>query len=229
MIRPHGRQPSPEAAPITSAKFVTVIRLGGSPTGSLSQSGKYLNPSGPLPAMFVAMAPATRTSANPHSHHDDVGAALNAYTTMLRRYLYVLGADRNRVDDLIQEVFVLVLRKEPEQSDRRAFGAFLRGCAKNMLLRERRSAGACREVELADEVWQQTTECQDARVEALRTCVDALPSRSRKLLESTYEDELSRSAIGQLFGMREDGIKTTLRRLRAGLRECVERRLRGDS
>ena len=113
---------------------------------------------------------------------------------MLRRYLYVLGADADRIDDLIQEVFVVALRKTAEQYDHDAFGAFLRGCAKNMLLRARRSTGARREVELADEVWQHATERYDERIDALQTCLDALPPRSRKLLESTYANGLSRLA-----------------------------------
>ena len=175
------------------------------------------------------MASATHSSADRNRRGDDLGQRLTSHATMLRRYLYVLGADADRIDDLIQEVFVVALRKTAEQYDHDAFGAFLRGCAKNMLLRARRSTGARREVELADEVWQHATERYDERIDALQTCLDALPPRSRKLLESTYANGLSRLATGQLFGMRANGIKTTLRRLRDGLRLCVERRLRGNS
>ena len=171
------------------------------------------------------MAAATRVSANQERQR----AELASHATMLRRYLFVLGTDESRVNDLIQEVFLVVLRKHVEQGDRKAFAAFLRGCAKNMRLRELRSVGARREVELADEVWNEATECRDARVDALRRCVADLPERSRKVLRATYTDGMSRAATAQLLGMRDDGIKTMLRRLREGLRDCVARRLGGNA
>jgi len=147
---------------------------------------------------------------------------------MLRRYLFVLGTEANRIDDLIQEVFLLVLEKGAEQRDPKAFGTFLRGCAKNMRLRELRSSSARREVELADEVWHEATERSDVRVDALRRCTDELPPRGRKLLQATYTDGMGRAAAAELLGMRVDGVKTLLRRLRETLRQCVERRLKGD-
>jgi len=157
--------------------------------------------------------------------------ALQPHGAMLRRYLFVLGARVDRLDDLVQEVFVLVLQKGLDDRGPAAVGAFLRGVAKNLLLRDRRSAGARREVELADEVWRE--ECGEGgggeRVDALRGCVEALPDRSRALLQRTYTDRLGRAAVAAELGLRADGVKTALRRLRDGLRECVERRLRGGA
>ena len=150
---------------------------------------------------------------------------------MLRRYLHVLGARADRLPDLVQEVFVLVLQKGLEDRGLAAVGAFLRGVGKNLLLRERRSLAARREVELADEVWQQEcpAEAGEVRLEALRHCVGSLPARSRALLQRAYADGAGRAALGAEFGLLADGVKTALRRLRDGLRACVERRLRGGS
>jgi RNA polymerase sigma-70 factor (ECF subfamily) len=148
---------------------------------------------------------------------------------MLRRYLYVLGAPVDRIDDLLQEVFVLVLRRGLEDRGAGPVGAFLRGVARNLLLRERRSVAARREVELADEVWRKQCEPDDgaARLVALRRCVDALPLRSRALLARCYGDGAGRGELGAEFGLAVDGVKTALRRLRAALRACIGRRLRG--
>lgn len=179
--------------------------------------------------MYRAMASATRTAHITSDRASEPDAVFAAHVSMLHRYLYVLGALPDRRDDLIQEVFLLVLRRKPKHDNPRAFGAFLRGCAKNLLMRERRSAGARREVELADEVWREATEQSDQRLDALRTCVDTLPLRSRQLLESTYAEGLGRIDAGRRVGLGSDGVKTTLRRLRASLRDCVERRLRGES
>lgn len=150
---------------------------------------------------------------------------------MLRRYLFALGARIDRLEDLVQAVFVLVLQKGLEDRGVAAVGTFLRGVAKNLLLRERRSVAARREVEWADEAWRE--QCYDAdgdeRVHALRHCVTDLPERSRRLLHRVYTDGAGRVEVGAEFGMVPDGVKTALRRLREGLRECVERRLRGGS
>jgi RNA polymerase sigma-70 factor (ECF subfamily) len=157
--------------------------------------------------------------------------AQQPHGAMLRRYLFVLGARADRLDDLVQEVFVLVLQKGLDDRGAAAAGAFLRGVAKNLLLRERRSAGARREVELADEVWREQCGERDGgeRIDALRGCLTALPERSRALLQRTYADGLGRAAVAAELGMRADGVKTALRRLRDGLRECVERRMRGGA
>jgi RNA polymerase sigma-70 factor, ECF subfamily len=148
---------------------------------------------------------------------------------MLRRYLSTLGARPDNVDDLVQEVFVTTMTKRPEDRGPDALGAWLRGVAKNLLLRERRTAASRREVELADEVWRE--ECDDGDggelLDALQHCVGRLPGRSRAMLQSAYGEGAGRAGIGAEFGLQSDGVKTALRRLRAILRQCVERRLRG--
>lgn len=156
---------------------------------------------------------------------------LTAHAGMLRRYLFVLGAAVDRLDDLQQEVFVIALQKRLEDRGHGPVAAFLRAVAKNLILRERRSAASRREVELADQVW--TERCGDdggeARLLALRACVASLPARSRDLLARCYGAGAGRQALGTEFGLLADGVKTALRRLRAALRECVQRRLRGEA
>ena len=156
---------------------------------------------------------------------------LAGHAGMLRRYLFVLGATADRLDDLVQEVFVVALQKRIEDRGHGPVAAFLRAVAKNLLLRERRDAGRQREVELADEVWQARCGGDDgeARLAALRECVAALPARGRQLLERCYGARAGRVGLGREFGLLPDGVKTALRRLRAALRECVQRRLRGEA
>lgn len=153
-------------------------------------------------------------------------AALAAHAPMLRRYVFVLGVRADRLDDVVQEAFVVALTKPFEDRGRYATGAFLRAIGKNLVLRERRSAAARREVELADAVWNEEPG-DDARIDALRRCVADLPERSRQLLDLTYGDGAGREDAARAMGMRGDGVKTALRRLRAALRACVERRLGG--
>lgn len=147
---------------------------------------------------------------------------------MLRRYVQTLGARADRVDDLVQETFVVALQKSPASEDRSTVAAWLRSVARNLILREWRSAAKRREVELADEVWRE--QCGDGNgndlVDALRECVRGLPARSRAMLQHAYGDGEGRDELGRAFGLVADGVKTALRRLRAALKECMQRRLR---
>ena len=153
-------------------------------------------------------------------------AALAVHAAMLRRYLFVLGAPAAGIEDLLQEVFVLVMQKDFRDRGHAAVGALLRGVARNLLLRARRATAARREVELAHEVWCEDSgdDDGDERVDALRACVAALSPRARTLLELAYGEGLGRAAVAQATGMRPDGVKTALRRLRELLRACVARK-----
>jgi RNA polymerase sigma factor (sigma-70 family) len=158
-------------------------------------------------------------------------AALDCHTAMLRRYLLTLGARPDRIGDLIQEAFVVSLQKGVEDQGRAAIASWLRGVVRNLLLRERRSAGARREVELAGEVWRER--CADGDgdelVDAMRECIRQLPARGQAIVQRVYGDGDGRAAIGAEFGLVADGVKTALRRLRTALKECLERRLRGGA
>jgi DNA-directed RNA polymerase specialized sigma24 family protein len=63
-------------------------------------------------------------------------------------------------------------------------------------------------------------------VDALRDCVEQLESRSRMAVDLQYRVEAGREAIAAALGMKPDGVKTLLRRVRQVLRECVERKLK---
>lgn len=154
---------------------------------------------------------------------------LAPHAAMLRQYLFVLGAPGDRLEDLVQDVFVLVLQRGIEDRGYGPVGGFLRGVAKNLLLRDRRSIASRREVELADQVWHEQCEADEgqARLLALRQCIAALPARSRALLARCYDEGAGRRVLGAEFDLLAEGVKTALRRLRAALRQCVQRRIGG--
>lgn len=156
--------------------------------------------------------------------------ALGAHAPMLRRYLRTLGVKADHVDDLVQEAFVTALQKQPEDRGPAAIASWLRGVARNLVLRERRSDGQRREVELCDEVWQAEVGDGDGGelVDALRACVRQLPPRGRRLLQRAYGNGDGRAELGRAFGLVPDGVKTALRRLRAALKQCMEQRLRSE-
>ncbi len=148
----------------------------------------------------------------------------------LWRYLRVLGCDAATADDLVQEVFVVVMRRRDfDASMSPAVFAFLRTTARHLYLKWRRVPTALRDVEEADRVWDMR--CPDhgaARLAALRACLDGLPRRSRALLEATYGQRQGRDATARAFGIGPSGVKSALRRVRACLHDCIHKRLKED-
>lgn len=170
----------------------------------------------------------------PHPPHASPGPALGALAERLRpalwRYLRVLGADAATADDLVQEAFVIVLRRE--HFDASAPGAvftFLRTAARQLWLRAAAGRTTERELAEADAVWDarcgRGDDAGDHYVDALRACVERLPPRSQQLLAATYGDRDGRAASGARFGLGKDGVKSALRRLRAFLHRCITQRL----
>ena len=155
---------------------------------------------------------------------------------MVWRFLRFLGARGELADELTQEVFVVWLDRPPRRVDDEALGAWLRGIARN-LLREaarQRARSEARELPLLDEAaafvetqWRRLESAGrgDARRAALRTCLDALDGRGRRALELHYGEQLGRERIGAVLGIAPEGVKTLLRRTRALLRACIERRM----
>ena len=150
--------------------------------------------------------------------------------TGLRRYVRLLGADATGADDLVQEAFVIALRRDDfDASVPGAAFTFLRTTARHLWLKRHR--GRMTELELRDVevVWDER--CADggsAYVDALRRCVERLPDRSRRLLAATYGAGVGRGGAATAFAMSKDGIKSALRRLRAFLHDCIDRRLREE-
>ena len=59
-------------------------------------------------------------------------------------------------------------------------------------------------------------------------CLQQLDGRARELLERNYGSDASREAIAATMGLRAEGVKTYLRRVRDILRQCVLRRLAAE-
>lgn len=148
----------------------------------------------------------------------------------LWRYLRFLGADGTTADDLVQETFLVLLTGAFEERSPRETAAWLRLKAKRLFLdglRRRRRRREARLADLADEVWAEYARDDGGASwrAALRECLASLPERSRRAVALRYEERLSRSEMARRLSLKKNGVKTLLQRVRAGLRECVTRRL----
>ncbi|MBL8752451.1 MAG: sigma-70 family RNA polymerase sigma factor [Planctomycetes bacterium] len=174
---------------------------------------------------------AAATPARTWAEAADVEATLRRHLHGVWRYLRMLGAAPELADDLAQEAFVVVLRRDAVGLDPAALATFLRRTARFLFLRHLRDRDDV--VQLADavdELW--VRDCADddgdGMLAALRACVGELQGRSRLAVERSYglhaERDRSRVELARELGMEPNGVKTLLQRVRQTLRACVERR-----
>lgn len=156
----------------------------------------------------------------------DVSRLVRQHQTGLWRFLRALGCDPAAAEEIAQDTFVTVLRRPFEVVDDRSAAAYLRTVAKRLLWKRRRRTG--RPPTLAPEAIEAAFVAEggdeaDAIVETLRRCVARLDERDRALVDAHYRDGVSRAELARRFDMSEDGVKSWMRRVRGGLRACLER------
>jgi len=170
----------------------------------------------------------------------ELAALVKAHQAELWRYMRYLGADAHAAEDLVQDTFLTAFQSTalPEDDDDRAMARWLRGVARNLFLRHCRSSrrapvavdGAV--LERAEATWAEAfLRGGDGfdYVEALRRCLKTLSEQQQRALDLRYAERRSRAEMAGLLAMTENGVKSLLRRIRARLAECVERRLRMES
>jgi RNA polymerase sigma-70 factor, ECF subfamily len=159
---------------------------------------------------------------------DDVGAFVARHQVGLWRFLRACGCRGQQAEEIAQDALLVALHKGMAADAGDAVAAFLRQTAKHLWLRTQRDdrRRAERHAAAAELVWQQQLANDDGAgwLDALDRCLAELPARSRQALDRTYRDGLGRAELGVELGIGEHGVRTLLQRLRAALRECIERR-----
>ncbi|MCB9879225.1 MAG: hypothetical protein H6835_16640 [Planctomycetes bacterium] len=159
----------------------------------------------------------------------DPEAIVRRHQTGVWRYLRAIGAPADVAEDLLQETFLVAFDKLHDVGSDAAVAAFLRRTARHLWLRGRRDAGRREQLllEHAERAW--VADCAadggDRWLDALRDCVQRLDGRSRQVVDAFYGERRARADVARLVGLEENGLKTLLQRLRAGLRRCVDQRL----
>jgi RNA polymerase sigma-70 factor (ECF subfamily) len=165
---------------------------------------------------------------------DQLAAIVRVNQAGIYRYLRYLGADQPTAEDLVQDTFLAAFKSPSAEQDLSSPSAWLRGIARNLFLqhcrRGRRSplVASSERLDEAENTWRSVF-LRDGDgfdyLEALRQCLHDLPPKQRDVLDMRYRDQKSRGEMAQFLGMSEDGIKSLLRRIRAALAQCVEKRL----
>lgn len=158
----------------------------------------------------------------------DLAVVVRRHQAGLWRFLRALGCSPGEAEEVAQDAFVALLRGPFTEVGEGATATYLRTAAKRLLWKRRRRTRREALVELDAVETVFVADCGDggdAFVEALRGCVGELDGRSRELVEQHYREGASRAELAARFALGEEGVKSWLRRVRAALRACVERKV----
>ncbi|MCC6466123.1 MAG: sigma-70 family RNA polymerase sigma factor [Planctomycetes bacterium] len=164
------------------------------------------------------------------TREEQLTSLMNRHQADVWRYLRMLGCEPAQADDLTQDVFLYVLDHPFTDLGPAATGTYLRKCARHLFLntlkRERRMLPFGCEEE-AEAAWEAATPDGDSdeRLERLARCLEKLEGRSRQAIELRYRDEAAEAQVAAALGTTLEAAKALLKRVRARLRECVERQV----
>lgn len=176
---------------------------------------------------------------------DDVVRLVRTHQAEVWRYVRYLGATAELADDLVQDAFLQLLRAPFVERSPGETAAWLRTVVRNGYVKSlRRPPFETAELDTIEATWHGFAggpdddgaggggdggggDGGDASLRTLRGCLDTLDGRARQVVRWHYEERRSRQDIGERLGLGSDGVKSLLRRTRAILRRCLERR-RGE-
>jgi len=164
--------------------------------------------------------------------------SIEFYEELIRRYqpdvLRVVNAmlyDRNATQDLAQQVFVNAYLHLNGFDESRDFGPWIRTIARNAVREHlRRTSRHNRrlqvyaeilEVRLADN--ERAAEYEDRLHELLAVCLKKLPERSATTVRMRYQQGWSFEQMATNMGTSAGALRNLLSRVRAKLRECIEK------
>jgi len=166
-------------------------------------------------------------------HTEQLARLWTQSQSVVGAYILSLVRDFHAAEDLLQQVAVVLVREFEKYDSARPFLPWALGIAKNVVLKSRRDLG--REVgnlldqELVDRVqaaFEEQAEGWGAVRVALRQCLEKQSKRMLEVLRWRYAYDLKPQDVAHRMGVTSGAVRVMLHRARAGLRECIDRRLR---
>lgn len=172
-----------------------------------------------------------------HNSNRESGAAqLVRHHNLL--FGYILACVRNHADadDILQEVAVAVIQAATLPATDEDFVRWAREIARRRVLEFQRKAGRSRVLnpQLVARIIDETGGVEEIPAasglrDAFSSCIEELPKDSRTLLADRYSATPSDIVvIAKKLGRTSAGLYQLLYRVRALLRECVDRKLAGE-
>lgn len=172
--------------------------------------------------------------AGPSSQPNDADfvAELTRCQGSLAVYVQGLLPGDRAAADVLQQANAKIWEKRDDFEVGTHFRAWAMAIARYEVLNYRKQQARDARLRFSDEMEQTlATELQNAsddlndRQEALRQCLDGIPSEQRELLFGRYSEEESLGDFAKRIGRSVGGLKVTLHRIRNRLATCVESRL----
>ena len=149
-------------------------------------------------------------------------------------FVHALVGDRAARDEVLQEVALAILESFDRYDDARPFLPWALGIARNEVANARRRGRRfpallteAAEGALADAV-AAVSDDERVRLAHLSDCIARLEGRPREICDLRYRTGLSPARIADALGMQPNTVSKALERVRAELRECIERRIAAE-
>lgn len=171
-----------------------------------------------------------------HTHSEklnDFVKLLLEHQTVLRAFIVSLMPGSDDAEDVLQNTNVVIWEKMHDYQPESDFRAWIFAIARNMIKAQFRvnkrnqSPSVDEEIMRAiDEVWNQRT-AKDTlgKQQALDRCLERLNSTEKDLIDARYSKGNNLEILAQQIGRSADSLRTSLSRVRAKLRKCVQIRL----
>ncbi len=181
-----------------------------------------------FPAPEVLDALARRTQAGDTEAFSEIVLSLQRE---VRIFVSTYASSPDMVDEVVQAAFVACYENIRRYEPRGTFLSWLKGFARNLLLRELRERARTVEVEgdllqgLLVRAGLSSLQAPDppdeSRTLRLRACLERLGPDSRALVARRYEKRLPIRRIAQFLRRSESWVAVTLFRIRETLRSCM--------
>ena len=160
-------------------------------------------------------------------------ALVREHADMLTVFLKSILHNPSDVDDLFQETMVVAWRRLDDFDETRAFGAWLRGIAKKLVLaHHRKRVGrtcdpmALERVDLRlAQLSARPGDTWEEKLQVLRTCVDSLPDHYRKVVELRYFHQQAVRQVSEILQLSVAAVKKRSQRARSLVLDCIQRKL----
>jgi RNA polymerase sigma-70 factor (ECF subfamily) len=148
------------------------------------------------------------------------------------RYVFSLVPRRSEAEELFQETSLTLWKTWDRYDPKVDFVAWSCGIAHNLVRNHLRKRKNQPRLLLDEQVLDQLAERRaaddpalDERRSVLRGCLQRLSEEQRRLVEEVYGGERSMKEIAESTSQTPNAVYKLLRRIRAGLFECAERKI----
>ena len=163
--------------------------------------------------------------------NEQLAAAWTRAQPTVAAFITSMVLDFNDAEDVLQQTAVALVRKFEDYDSSRPFIAWAIGIARNEVLKHRRNRAMQRHL-LSDDTLDQLAATHeemadelDAMRRVLSKCLEAVEGQAREALDLRYGEDLKPGVIATRLGLAAGTVRVILHRVRAALRECIERRL----